>query len=98
MKTEVKTRTGQIMKMQRTEVGTLPNGDEILALTDYAGPAVVIKGANTHLLGPMLESHEIAVLVGQFILAAGTPDIYPGWCDLRTASSGEQLLRVFCGI
>lgn len=95
----MKTRTflGQPIEMQYTECGRLPNGDRVNAATDAAGPQVIVIGEDTHLLSVPVESHETAVLMGGFILAAGTPDIYDRWINLRTASLGAQLGRIFIG-
>lgn len=87
-----------MVEMQRSECGILPNGDEVLALTDAAGTQIAITGPETHLLSEAIQSHELAEMMGAFIVAAGTPDIYDGWMNLRTASVGEQLMRVFCGM
>lgn len=88
---------GKRMKMQRTVCGALPNGSRVTALTDGAGPQVVVSGQGIHLLSLPLGSHEDAVRLAASVICSGSAEIYADWMDMNSASLGAQLLRVFAG-
>lgn len=81
-----------------TLVGILSNGDEVKALTDSAGPQVVVIGKSIHLISPVLGSHQNAISRGRAIIAADRTDVYSNWTNLHQESTGAALCRVCMGV
>lgn len=58
------------MKCQMTELGLSPDGRQVRAITDSLGPQVVIgHDHDDNLLGPVLLSHEEAVVMGKGVVS-----------------------------
>ncbi len=78
-----------------TELGYDPQGNKITAITDIAGPQVVVKGPDTHLLSRPMSDHAAAIELGKWVVADGIT-VYDEWFDLRE-SDGVGLFAIFGG-
>ena len=84
------------MKSQFDNLGKDPQGNEIIAATDSAGPQVIVKGEEVHLLSRPLKNHAEAVELGNKVVARGV-EVYEGWMDLKNGGIGMGLFAVFGG-
>ena len=78
-----------------TELGYDPQGNKITAITDMAGPQVVAKGPDTHLLSRPMSDHAAAVELGKWVVADGIT-VYDEWFDLKESDS-VGLFAIFGG-
>lgn len=82
--------------MPADKLGRDPQGNEVTAATDDAGPQVIVKGRGVHLLSPPLKDHEEAVALGKRVVSDGV-GIYSEWFDLKKGGVGTNLFAVFGG-
>ena len=71
-------------------------GATVKAITDAAGPQVVVKGNGIHLLSRPAGNHSHAVKLGNKIVKEGI-DSYDGWTDMNK-SIAESLFAIFGGL
>lgn len=98
----MKTRTflGQEVKLQASEIGTLPNGDLVTVATDAAGSQIIIKGKETHLLSSAFRNHDAACDAAKSVMVDGNPEAAFGcvWTNLNSASLADKVVAIFLGL
>jgi hypothetical protein len=84
-----------VVKCQVSELGE-KDGAKVSAVTDAAGPQVIVKGPNIHLLSLPLKNHRAAVALGKKVVKRGT-GVYPDWMDLHNGGIETNLFAIFGG-
>jgi hypothetical protein len=83
-------------RLRFDDLGKDPQGNKITAATDSAGPQVIVKGKNVHLLSKPLKDHEEAVALGSRVVMEGAK-CYDEWFDLEKGGTAMSLFAVFGG-
>lgn len=84
------------MEYKVDHLGEDPQGNEVTAATDSAGPQVIVKGEGVHLLSRPLKDHAEAVELGKKVVKEGT-EAYTEWMNLIEGGVAENLFAVFGG-
>lgn len=69
---------------------------KVTAITDTAGPQVIVKGVKTHLLSRPLKDHAAAVKLGKQIVEKGI-NAYKNWYNLNKMDLAASLFALFGG-
>lgn len=83
------------IEMECYEAGT-HDGCEVTAATDAAGPQVIVKGENVHLLSRPLKDHKSACSLADKVVKEG-PSCHKDWYDLKKGGIGLNLIATMGG-